>query len=259
MIAQRTMIATDLILNNEDGWVFAHIVHHHLKDAMRNLMTLDDTPWTGSPHADWQTRRFETLMLAIPHLNAAYTNIQTCRQECFPNAPTAIVMYPPSECGAIAQFNNMAPEFLGWIMLLSGLHLVFNTIFTADEDDETQNEWMIAIRHGMGLIEGTNRRVRGHVAPDDDELFSMASEMCKTFRSKDLDLMDDNIEFFKSLDEFQDDFINYLEEYKRPLKWAIHESLIPNQLVARGVLTHMTDCSADDLDEKFLNVRCVPR
>jgi hypothetical protein len=132
---------------------------------------------------------------------------------------------------------------------------MFKTSFK--DDDKTGNERMIAVRQGMLLVASIACGVKNCLDEEDAEIFTKASEICAPLRSKDLDLSDDNTEFFESLEEYPDDFMYYVQEQKRPFKWAIHESLIPAQLVVRGVLAHMTDCSTnpEEVNEKFLVVR----
>jgi hypothetical protein len=251
LTVQRTKTAADLITSS-GGWVFAYMIHDLLGEMHYNATTIDATSWTGSLQMNWLTRPFETLMHTLPYLNVTYTGLEFERLQYYHSVQSATTANPAPVCQEMSHFNAIAPEYEGWMDLLADLHCMFNAHIA--NDDAAQTQRLIVVRHGMDLVDSTAGSY-AHLPAEDTALLRKASNMSTWLRY--MDSASNTTRLLQDLDNFSDEIATDLGQQRRPLKWAVHESLIPTQLAARGVLTHMTDCStmSDEDSKRFLVVR----
>jgi hypothetical protein len=251
LTVQRTKTAADLIANS-GGWVFAYMIHDLLGEMHHNATTFDATSWTGSLQMNWLTRPFETLMHTLPYLNVTYTGLEFERVQYYHSAQSATTANPAPVCQALSHFNAIAPEYGGWVNLLAGLHCMF--VARIANDDAAQTQRLIVVRDGMDIVDSTAGSY-AHLPAEDTALFRKASNMSTWLRY--MGSGSNTTRLLQDLDKFSDEIAMYLRQQRRTLRWEVHESLIPTQLAARGVLTHMTDCStmSDEDSKRFPVVR----
>jgi hypothetical protein len=105
--------------------------------------------------------------------------------------------------------------------------------------DNTPGRWEL-VRLGLLLIEWTVCFYE-HLPAQDQELFVLAQNMVRHLRLCDQFALKSGM--VHEVDKYRAKLAALISEQGRPFKWAVHESLLPDTLVARGFLEHMTDCS----------------
>jgi hypothetical protein len=214
----------------------------------------------SGPHADFSTRRFELMMLVVPHLNFIFASIPGARELVyFEDADEAQDHIPGSD--TLLDLTTL--EFRAFAILPHALHIIFDgRVEVEDSDveepaeDEERAEVIEAeiakqaldntpgrcelVRLGLLLIEWTVGFYE-HLPRQDQEVFILAQKMAKHLRLCDQFTLKSGM--VHEVDKYRAKFAALISEQERPFKWAVHESLLPNTLVARGVVEHMTDCS----------------
>jgi hypothetical protein len=278
-------------------WVCAFVLSHMALSTMRNYHHPDNfvTPWSGKlqfsgPHGDFSTRRFELMMLVIPHLNFIFASIPGARELVYLEDADEAQDHIP---GRDTLLDLTTLEFRAFAVLLHALQIIFDgrvevedsdveepdlegsvegdsddaetngddpvgdetdgTEPVEDEEDAEVNEAEIVkqaldntpgcwelVRLGLLLIEWIVGFYE-HLPTQDQERFILAQKMAKHLRLCDQFALKSGM--VHEVDKWRAKFAALISEQERPFKWAVHESLLPNALVARGVVEHMTDCS----------------
>ncbi|KAF1847864.1 uncharacterized protein K460DRAFT_426717 [Cucurbitaria berberidis CBS 394.84] len=205
---------------------------------MTNASNTDRTPWSGWSTKDWSQFPFEALLITVATLNALIISIGTQENLEYAHMHVALHHSLVQQISLLLDFDDLGREMEGWILLLSGLHYILHArvVGTAYNGPER----LLLVRIGMNLLEDTIGTFE-HLPERDNVGFRAATYMCTRLRV--LDFNPDKTLLFSAITRASIFFANRFEQYSRPVRWCVHQSLIPQALVNRGIVEHMQNCS----------------
>ncbi|CAO2647078.1 Nn.00g080000.m01.CDS01 [Neocucurbitaria sp. VM-36] len=197
----------------------------------------DRTPWSGWRTINWSRNAFELLLVSTATFNSLLEHMEPIFITEYRNADAALYNQRVYDMAALMNHSLVTDEMEGWILLLIGLDFIFRTKVAGLSEDNPYN--IALIRRGMLFIDMTVGYFE-HLPDRDTIFFRTALQMCVTLRACDIE--SDKQLLIDAVHNCAAMFGDLVRKEGRIVKWRVHKSMIPQELIDRGILNHMTNC-----------------
>ncbi|EUC41049.1 hypothetical protein COCMIDRAFT_107192 [Bipolaris oryzae ATCC 44560] len=198
-----------------------------------NISHNDKTAWNGwITDATAHDSCFGLLVLCAGATNAMLHDLCSRRSVEFSDPDLAIARHMGRDSVALVEGTGVREQLRAFVYLVNGLHCVFSCKVRGQRGLDVN-----VLLFGLGLlvqsqwyVQGMTRNKRG--------LFRAAWKMCERVLG-----MECGGRFDNAVADVIGDFGRWFGEYLKPVKWRVHESLVPEVLRRKGVLGKMRNAS----------------
>ncbi|KAL1799120.1 hypothetical protein ACET3X_003157 [Alternaria dauci] len=206
----------------------ASSLYDQAREIIRNNRLLDRTPWAGYiTEARLNESRFELLIMSACTTNWMVHNIIHDGCWRFKTATEAQLVHVTQSTEWLLNLDGPKPEFKAYLLLLSGLHIIFSCRITGQQSPTAD-----ALAHGMDLINMTQFFVT-HMSRKEALDFRVAYKMNRRIDSLEPKSATAAIAHVVKC------YKKWFSKNLRPIKWRVHESFVSQPLRNRGMLERL--------------------
>jgi hypothetical protein len=209
------------------------MLYEQARAMVVNTHNNDDTPWGGwITEATAQDSHFEMLILCASVTNFMVNHMLNRGNWICATADRAIARHMTHDSEGFLEETGLEPQLRAYIYLFNGLHCVLSS-----KVGQSRFPNMAVVIHGLDLIIESRTYIT-QMSRSETVLFRAAYKM------RDMVLgLGPSVRFKITIKSIIDAFAIWFSKHLKPVKWRVHESLIPQALQIRGVLQKMKNAS----------------